>query len=143
RRGARAALGGAAGSAAVLELIGVDGESGRVEVPRGPAWTPPRPPGNPWRWLRPPTAGSKGIGYVDLNWLQTSEVTAMLAELGEGDALVLDMRGYPNGTAWPLAARLNSRGAAVGAQFRGREVDPGSFRDAGEGGYFFEQPLPG
>jgi C-terminal processing protease CtpA/Prc len=65
----------------------------------------------------------------------------MLEELGDTDALVFDMRGYPHGTAWPLAARLNVRGERAWAQFRRREVSPQLF-DAVESGHFFVQNLP-
>jgi C-terminal processing protease CtpA/Prc len=30
---------------------------------------------------------------------------------------VFDMRGYPNGTAWPIAPRVNTRKARYGAEF--------------------------
>jgi C-terminal processing protease CtpA/Prc len=33
-------------------------------------------------------------------------------------AIVFDMRGYPNGTGWDIAARLNVRNARFGALFR-------------------------
>ncbi len=32
-------------------------------------------------------------------------------------ALVLDMRGYPKGTAWAIASRINTKQAKYGAQF--------------------------
>ena len=41
----------------------------------------------------------------------------MLEELKDARALVFDMRGYPNGTAFSLAPRLNTRNAKYGAQF--------------------------
>jgi C-terminal processing protease CtpA/Prc len=141
-RGARAALRGPKGSKAVLELASADGKLRRVEVARVEVWSPEQPAGKPWRRLPPRAAFSKGVGYVDLNWLQRGEVEAMLRELGDTDALVLDMRGYPHGTAWPLAARLNTRGEVVAAQFRGRLVGPASFTERDDSGFFFAQPLP-
>ncbi len=43
---------------------------------------------------------------------------------------MFDMRGYPNGTAWSIARRINTRGAKYGAQFLdaylqggGKEID--------------------
>jgi C-terminal processing protease CtpA/Prc len=65
----------------------------------------------------------------------------MLEELGDTDALILDLRGYPNGTGWVLAHFLNVRGAEVGALFRRREVGSESayFKDSG---FFFAQGLP-
>src|SRR6185295_7297940 len=135
-RAARTALAGAKGSTAHLEVMGGDGKTRKIDVPRDENfWQPPQPEGSPWKRLRP------RIGYADLTRLQTDQVDAMLEELRDTDALVLDLRGYPNGTAWPLAARLNVRGAKVGAIFRRREVS-GLDAEESEGGYFFAQPLP-
>lgn len=57
------------------------------------------------------------IGYVDLRTLTVPEVDAMFRELGSTKAIIFDMRGYPNGTAWSLAPRLNVKRAKYGAQF--------------------------
>jgi hypothetical protein len=58
------------------------------------------------------------LGYVDLNRLTVPEVDALFEKVKDTRALILDMRGYPNGTAWFLAPRLNTRGALYGAIFR-------------------------
>jgi C-terminal processing protease CtpA/Prc len=58
------------------------------------------------------------LGYVDLNRLRIPEVDALFEKVKDTRALILDMRGYPNGTAWFLAPRLNTRGAELGALFR-------------------------
>ncbi len=135
-RAARTALAGAKGSTAHLEVMGGDGKTRKIDVPRDENfWRPAQSEGSPWKRLRP------RIGYADLTRLQTDQVDAMLEELRDTDALVLDLRGYPNGTAWPLAARLNVRGAKVGAIFRRREVS-GLDAEESESGYFFAQPLP-
>lgn len=135
-RAARTALAGPKDSTARLEVMGGDGKARRIDVPRDPEfWRPPQPEGSPWKRLRP------RIGYADLTRLQPEQVDGMLEELRDTGALVLDLRGYPNGTAWPLAARLNVRGAKVGAIFRRREVS-GLDAEESEGGYFFAQPLP-
>ncbi|HEV8242082.1 MAG TPA: S41 family peptidase [Thermoanaerobaculia bacterium] len=135
-RALSAALDGPEGSTAKLDVVGADGEPRRVDAPREvKGWEPAPPAGAAWKRLRP------RIGYADLTRLQREEVDPMLEELRDTDALVLDMRGYPNGTAWPLAARLNTRDAKTAALFRRREVsalDP----EEGESGYFFAQPLP-
>lgn len=116
--------------------MGGDGKERRVDAPRLPDfWRPQQPETSPWKRLRP------RIWYADLRRLQPEQVDALLEELRDTDALVLDLRGYPNGTAWPLAARLNVRGAKVGAIFRGREVS-GLDTEGSEGGYFFAQALP-
>jgi C-terminal processing protease CtpA/Prc len=133
RRAAVRALAGAPGSTAVLEVEGADGLR-RVEVPRGESYYP-EPPGPAWRRVAP------RVGYVDLRLLETHEVSPMLEELRDTDALVFDMRGYPNGTAWTLAPRLNRKGATVAAQFRGREVGADSL-ESPDSGYFFSQSIP-
>ncbi|HEX5061290.1 MAG TPA: S41 family peptidase [Kofleriaceae bacterium] len=57
------------------------------------------------------------IGYIDLRTLTVPEVPAAMKDLDGTKAIVFDMRGYPNGVAWSLAPRLNTRGAKYGAQF--------------------------
>ena len=69
--------------------------------PTGPHWK--KLPGN--------------IGYVDLRLLTVPEVDQMFTELGAMKALVFDMRGYPKGTAWAIAPRINTKQAKYGAQF--------------------------
>ncbi|MEO8705403.1 MAG: S41 family peptidase [Kofleriaceae bacterium] len=60
---------------------------------------------------------ANNIGYVDLTLLTVPEVDAMFAALAKTRAIVFDMRGYPNGTAWSIAPRVNTRKAKFGAQF--------------------------
>lgn len=138
-RAIRTALDGPENSTAHLEVVGADGQPRQVEAPRQPrGWEPPPPggaEGPTWKRLRP------RIGYADLTRLQREEVDPMLDELRDTDAIVLDMRGYPNGTAWPLAARMNTRGAKTAALFRRREVSALDGEEA-DSGYFFAQPLP-
>jgi C-terminal processing protease CtpA/Prc len=58
-----------------------------------------------------------GIGYVDLTRLTTAEVDAMFERFKETKAIILDVRGYPKGTAWVIAPRLNTRNARDGAMY--------------------------
>ena len=58
------------------------------------------------------------VGYVDLDRLERGEVDAMFDKLMGTRAIIFDMRGYPNGTAWPIAPRLNVRGAEFAAAFQ-------------------------
>ncbi len=137
-RAARAATGGALGTKAVMELESANGTVRRVELERVAPWLPPRPAEKPWRRLQP------RIGYTDLNHLQFGEVNEMLADLADTDALVLDMRGYPNGVFWILASQLNVRRNRIAATFRGIALDPWTFEsraEGGENGYFFEQSM--
>lgn len=52
------------------------------------------------------------IGYVDLGRLMPTQVDAMFDQVKNTRALIFDMRGYPNGTAWEIAPRLNVKGAS-------------------------------
>src|SRR5687768_16456328 len=47
-----------------------------------------------------------GFGYIDLQRLAYADADAALDAVMGAPALILDMRGYPNGTAWALAPRL-------------------------------------
>lgn len=69
------------------------------------------PPGPHWKKL------ANNIGYVDLRALTVPEVDPMFKDLGGTTAIVFDMRGYPKGTAWAIAPRINVKGAKYGAQF--------------------------
>ena len=60
---------------------------------------------------------ANNVGYADLRTLTPDEVPAMFADLGKTTAIIFDMRGYPNGTAWPIAPRVNTRHAKYGAEF--------------------------
>jgi C-terminal processing protease CtpA/Prc len=57
------------------------------------------------------------IGYADLDRLEIADVDAMLAAFANTRAIVLDMRGYPHGTAWVLAPRLHVNKASGAARF--------------------------
>jgi C-terminal processing protease CtpA/Prc len=54
---------------------------------------------------------------VDLTRLTTAEVDAMFERFKETKAIILDVRGYPKGTAWVIAPRLNTRNARDGAMY--------------------------
>lgn len=80
------------------------------------------------------------IGYADLRELTVPEVPTMFHDLADTKALVLDMRGYPNGTAWSIAPRINTKHATYGAQFLAPLVRANN-RDLDERTRFL-QPLP-
>ncbi|WNG50805.1 peptidase S41 [Archangium minus] len=56
------------------------------------------------------------VGLVSLSLLKPADVPGMFEQLGDTRALVFDLRGYPNGTLWPLAPYLNARGARLLSQ---------------------------
>lgn len=58
-----------------------------------------------------------GFGYVDLDRLQVGEVDKMFEMIKGTSAVIFDMRGYPNGTAWSIAPRLTDKGNVVAALF--------------------------
>lgn len=88
-----------------------------------------------WRLL----AGN--VGYVDLRELVVSEVEAMFEALADTTAIVFDMRGYPNGTAWSIAPRINTRKAKYGAQLLIPLVG-GRDDEAADARHWFLQKLP-
>jgi C-terminal processing protease CtpA/Prc len=84
---------------------------------------------------------SDGIGYVDLGRLMPSQVEDLFTKVKDTKALILDMRGYPNGTAWPISPYLNSRKATYGASFYPTTIS-GSAGEAEIGTVNFMQNLP-
>ncbi|HEX4739158.1 MAG TPA: S41 family peptidase [Allosphingosinicella sp.] len=67
-----------------------------------------------WRRLAP------DIGYVDLQRLTFADANKALDDLLDTRAIIFDLRGYPQGTAWTIAPRLAlpGRDGAVAALFR-------------------------
>ncbi|MEP6689093.1 MAG: S41 family peptidase [Gemmatimonadales bacterium] len=57
------------------------------------------------------------IGYADLGRLAASQVDSMFDRLRDTRAIIFDMRGYPFGTAWPIAPRLTRADMPVAARF--------------------------
>jgi C-terminal processing protease CtpA/Prc len=80
------------------------------------------------------------IGYVDLDRLPGEQVDAMFEMFKDTDAIVMDMRGYPKGTAWQIAPRLATSPGMVNAQFRTNVVSTGG-EDAIRS-EMFEQRIP-
>jgi len=86
-----------------------------------------------------------GFGYVDLDRLQVGEVDKMFETIKGTPAVILDMRGYPNGTAWSIAPRLTDKGNVVAALFSRPLLEATSLADeelAESPNYSFSQRLP-
>jgi hypothetical protein len=74
------------------------------------------------------------FGYVDLTLLAPTEVDSMFEKVKDTRGLIFDMRGYPQGTAWSIAPRINMRHAKTGAQFRRSQL--GAFSaEEGQAGF--------
>lgn len=58
------------------------------------------------------------VGYADLSRLTVPQVDTMFEQFKDTRAIIFDMRGYPNGTAWAIAPRLADRPGKAAAIFR-------------------------
>lgn len=105
---------GADGSIALLQMQGADGRPYQASLPRSRVHANAAPPKRTHDIVR---ILPGNIGYADLDRLQPEDVDAMFERLMDTRAIVFDMRGYPNGTAWPIAPRLNVKGATRGPLF--------------------------
>ncbi len=81
------------------------------------------------------------IGYIDLERLPVEMVDSAFRVLSGAQAIILDDRGYPLGTAWAIAPRLNVHGdGVVAAKFRRLVVpSPDTTRTTL---FEFDQPIP-
>jgi C-terminal processing protease CtpA/Prc len=109
----RLALQGKDGSTARLKVQRPGGRQEALQVVRKYDW-----------WRRPQRSGpivqvlSGNVGYVDLDRLTIEGVGEMFRTLKATRGIVFDMRGYPHETGLEIAARINTRRAAVGALVR-------------------------
>ncbi|WP_164008922.1 S41 family peptidase [Pyxidicoccus trucidator] len=128
-------LAGAEGRPVELLLQGADGRMKEARLPRSrdflPFLRPPRVHDSPWRKLE------DGLGYVDLRLLRAERVDSMLEALKDTRGLVLDLRGYPQGSAWALAPRLNTRRATTSALIARPLLSAGEVREVRR-----PEPLP-
>lgn len=87
-----------------------------------------------------------GYGYVDLSRLVMEDAHKAMDALLKTPAIIFDMRGYPNGTAWGVAPRLAERTNVTAALFRRPFWAATEYRAEDSGGvapqYSFEQKLP-
>ena len=100
-----------------LEVRGADGKIRKVSMPR-------HPPGPPAAADHYKLIGK--LGYADLRELTQGEVDAMFKKFAEAPAIILDMRGYPRGTAWPMTPYLNIKKETQGAMFLQPLVEQGT-----------------
>ncbi len=115
-RAASFALAGEFKTDARLSLRHGDGTVVEVEVPRT---SDPGTKRSVFKWaLDTVEELDGGIGYADLARLTPDQVPEMLDEFRELPAIILDMRGYPHGTAWALPQRLTHESRPVAARFQ-------------------------
>jgi len=128
-----------------LKVQSTGGEARDVELPRSesimdPKWFQLLERSTPVVQVLP-----SGVGYVDLDRLQAGEVDKMFETIKQTPAVIFDMRGYPNGTAWPIAPRLTEKKNVVAALFSRPILEARSLGDselAGSVRYMFAQQIP-
>ncbi|TMQ05015.1 MAG: hypothetical protein E6J91_41770 [Deltaproteobacteria bacterium] len=101
-------LGGVPDVPVELDVRGADGKIRKVSLVR-------HPPAGPPALDHYKLIGK--LGYADLRELMPDEIDAIFKKLAEAPAIIMDMRGYPHGTAWPLTPYLNVKKETKGALF--------------------------
>ena len=71
----------------------------------------------------------EGYGYFDLVRLTVPEVNKAFETVKDTPALILDMRGYPKGTAWAICARLTAKPMTMASFRRPFWTSPDSTHD--------------
>ena len=131
-------------SLARLTVRGADGKTREVEAARSLSRQDPKLFDILQRTTPVVEILPSGFGYVDLDRLTVAEVDKMFETIKNAPAVIFDMRGYPNGTAWSVAPRLTGKKSPVGALFS-RPIAPAtSFYDGvfENSNYSFEQTIP-
>ena len=101
-----------------------DGSEYEVELPRGQL-NSAIPPTHPvWRVEQ---LDGCAMGVVDMARLRPADVDAALQALAATDALIFDVRNYPQGTLWPLVDRLYAAPTLMAELTFPRLDQPGRF----------------
>ena len=132
-------------SVAKLKLQNIAGETRDVELPRTQPINDPKlfqllERSTPVMQVLP-----SGFGYADLDRLQAGEVDKMFETIKGTPAVIFDMRGYPNGTAWSIAPRLTEKKNVVAALFSRPILQATDLTDsevADSARYSFAQRIP-
>ncbi len=135
---------GAQNSKAVFRVRGLDGKIRAVETVRNVASSDPRFARFNDRKRKTPVVSilPSGFAYVDLDRLTNAEVDKMLETIKNAPAVIFDMRGYPNGTAWSIAPRLTAKKTPVAALFSRPQPEAVNFNDDTAATYNFAQKFP-
>lgn len=138
------ALRGPADSKVRLRIEGADGQARETELSRTASLEKVAPPvarKTPIYQVLP-----SGYGYIDLARLPLADAHKALDVVMNTPAIIFDMRGYPNGTAWELAPRLTEKKNVTAALFRRPFQSATNIVDEDLEGaqpdYSFEQKLP-
>jgi C-terminal processing protease CtpA/Prc len=134
-RAANSLTAGEDGTLVRLSLMGADGTEREAEMKR--TYSPGMyvRQGEVFRLIDAKT------GYVDLTRLEVAQVDEMFNAFRDTATIIMDMRGYPRGTAWSIAPRLATKPGMVAAQFRRNLVRAVPGEDSNSSLYF-EQRIP-
>ena len=128
-----------------LRVRGTDGQVRDVTLPRSQSIMDPKLADTLKRTTPVVEVLASGFGYVDLARLQGGEVDKMFETIKNTPAVIFDMRGYPNGTAWSIAPRLTEKKDVVAALFSRPFLEAPSMSDseyAYTPEYSFAQKIP-
>ena len=131
----RTFLRGPKDSQSKLTVRGLDGASREVVVTRSIAGGDER---RVKASFRPPRTTAVfqvlpgGFGYVDLDRLTLAEVDKMFETIKNTPAIIFDVRGYPNNTAYVIAPRLRTKKPATYGLFSRPLIDATNFNNAEE-----------
>lgn len=127
-----------------LKVQGPGGEVRDVELARSlslmdPKWRTVMQRSSPVMQVLP-----SGYGYADLARLQVGEVDKMFETIKDAPAVIFDMRGYPNGTAWSIAPRLTEKKDVIAALFSRPILEATNLNNSEEvsPSYSFAQRIP-
>src|SRR5215204_1664662 len=128
-----------------IKVQGIGGETRDIEIARSesimdPKWARLLERSTPVIQVLP-----SGYGYVDLDRLQVGEVDKMFDTIKGTRGVILDMRGYPNGTAWSVAPRLTDKENVVAALFSRPMLEATNLTNselADVASYTFSQKIP-
>ena len=130
---------------AKLRVRGTDNQVRDVSLPRSQSIMDPKMAAALQRSTPVVEVLPSGFGYVDLARLQGGEVDKMFETIKNTPAVIFDMRGYPNGTAWSIAPRLTEKKNVVAALFSRPFLEAPSMSDSEYAyvpEYSFAQKIP-
>jgi C-terminal processing protease CtpA/Prc len=138
----RSLLNGADSTTVVLKIKKNNGEIQNIELPRFVSLNQRlRQLRNEWNSEPITRLINEDIGYADLDRLTTDMVEQMFEDFRNTKAIIFDMRGYPQGTAWSIAPYLTEKEKVYAANFR--RYSP-MIMNLGKSTHLtiFDQPLP-